>query len=454
MKMRSMPFQPFHRPLPIAFLGAFLLLCLGTAATPALAAVSIQNVTSEKGINAWLVEDYSVPIITIRFAFAGGSTQDPPGKEGLANLMTDLFDEGAGDLDSNAFQEKLDDAGAEMRFEAGRDHIYGSMRMLASEKDAAFDLLRLAIEKPRFDQGPVDRMRAEEISNIVANAKDPNTAATKAMAKALYGDHPYSRQQQGMAETLKTITPADLKDFHRRLFARDDLRIAVVGAIDAATLKGVLDRLFGGLPQKADINPVPDIEPKLGQQVQITYDLPQTSLQLAYRGVKRDAPDFYAAYLMNQVLGGGTFSSRLFKEVREKRGLAYGIASALVTHDHSAALIIGTATRSDKAAETLGIIRDQVRKMAENGPTAEELAAAKKYVIGAFAIANLDSSTAIARTLVDLQTSHIGIDYIDKRVTLINGVTLDQVKAAARKLLSVEPAVLIVGPPLAGGSKG
>jgi zinc protease len=423
------------------------------AGQQANAEVSIQDVTSPKGIHAWLVEDYSVPIVTIRFAFGGGSSQDPDGKEGIANLMTGLFDEGAGDLDSETFQEKLDDAGAEMRFEAGRDRVYGSMRILASEKDAAFGLLKLAVESPRFDQKPIDRIRAQVVSGIRGSENDPNTQAGIAMAKALYGDHPYSKRTEGTPETLATVTSEDLKAFHHRLFARDDLTVAVVGAIDADTLKKVLDEVFGDLPEKADLTPVPDVEPKLDQRIQIAYDLPQTSLHLYYPGVRRNAPDFFAAYLMNQILGGGTFSSRLFEEVREKRGLAYGVGSNLVNREHSDGLVIQTATRSDKAEETLALVRDVVKNMAEDGPTAGELAEAKKYVIGAFAIGNLDSSAAIARTLVDLQIDHLGVDYIQTREAKINAVTLDEVKAEAKKLLSADPAILIVGPKF-DGEKG
>ena len=438
---RHFAFAPFYAPL------AALLTLLFLFATPARAAMTIQDVTSPKGIHAWLVEDYSVPIITIRFAFAGGSSQEPAGKEGMANLMTDLFDEGAGDLDSEAFQEKLDDSGAEMSFNDSRDQIYGTMRMLASEKDAAFHLLRLAVEKPRFDPGPVERMRAQVSADIESKARDPRAEAGNAMAKALYGDHPYSKRPEGTIESVKAITPADLKAFHARLFARSNLHIAVVGAINAEQLKTVLDQVFGNLPEKPDLTPVPDIQPKLGQTVSISYPLPQTSLQLVYRGVKRNAPDFFAAYLMNQILGGGPFSSWLFQEVREKRGLAYGISSGLVDHQHANALVIGTATRSESAAETLKVIREQVNKMIDQGPTEAELEAAKKYVVGAFAIANLDSSVSIAQTLVELEIDRLGIDYIQKREELIDKVTLDQVRAAARKLLSVKPALLIVGKP-------
>jgi len=228
----------------------------------------------------------------------------------------------------------------------------------------------------------------------------------------------------------------------------------VVGAIDAETLKQKLDMLFGDLPEKQMLKPVADIEPKLAQHVEVNYALPQTSLQLAYPGVKRNAPDFFAAALMNEILGGGTFTSRLFSEVREKRGLAYSINSSLINQDHANALIISTGTRSDRAAQTLGIVRDVVKRMAEEGPTEAELEATKKYMIGAYAINNLDSSSSIASTLVQLQVDKLGIDYMQRRTAYINGVTLDQVKAAAKKLLSAEPAIMVVGPKLGEVANG
>jgi zinc protease len=410
------------------------------------AEVAIQEVTSDEGVTAWLVEDYTVPLISIRFAFQGGSTQDPERKEGLANLMTSLFDEGAGDLDSDAFQERLDEAGAEMSFTAGRDAVYGSMRMLAEAKDEAFELLRLAIQSPRFDPAPVDRIRAQIVSGIEARERDPEERADIAWAVAIYGEHPYARRDEGTRESLGRIAPSDLHAFHSRMFARGNLKVGVVGAIDAETLKTLLDELFAALPQEPDLRPVDRADPNLAQEVRIEYALPQTRLRLAFPGVRRDAPEFFAAYLMNHILGGGTFSSRLFEEIREKRGLAYGVSSALLNRDFSSILVIGTSTRSDRAAETLQIIRQEIARMAQEGPTEAELEAAKKYVIGAYAISNLDSSQSIARTLVELQLDDLGIDYINRRQDLINAVTLDKVKAAARKLLVVEPAVMIVGP--------
>ena len=436
-----------------AFLLAVTFLTMPTLVA-ARAAVTIQEVTSQKGIKAWLVEDHAVPIVSIRFAFGGGSTQDPAGKEGLANLMTSLFDEGAGDLDANAFQERLDDVGAEMRFDASRDFVYGSMRMLADHTDEALDLLRLAIETPRFDVAPIDRIRSQIVSGIVANAKDPETAAQFAWAKALYGEHPYARRDDGTQETLATITAGDLQGLHKRLFARSNLTVAVVGAIDAETLKRQLDRLFGGLPAEPSLQSISSVQPRLGQEIRIPYDLPEATLQLAYPGIERNDPQFFAAFLMNHILGGGSFTSRLFSEVREKRGLAYSIESSLVNNKHSSGLVIGTATRSSRAAETLAIIRAEVKRMVDAGVTEEELEAAKKYVSGSYAINNLDTSGSIAGTLVELQIGKLGLDYIERRKGEIAAVTVADVQAAARRLLSAEPAIMIIGPPENAGGKG
>jgi zinc protease len=434
------------RPLVFMMRLALCSVFLVFNAWAALAEVKIQEVISPKGIKAWLVEDYTVPVIAIRFAFDGGSTQDPAGKDGIANLMTAMFDEGAGDLDSEAYQIKLDDAGAEMGFDADRDRFEGGMRMLADQRNEATELLRLAVTQPRFDQKPLDRMRAQIVSGIVSRSRDPEYAAGVKWAEAIYPGHPYSRRSQGTPETLATVTPDDLRAFHRSIFARENLHVSVVGAIDAETLKVELDRVFGDLPEKPSLQPIPDVAPKLGEKLSVSYELPQTMLQLAYPGVSRSDPDFFAAFLMNHILGGGSFTSRLFEEVREKRGLAYSVDSSLSTSEHSNMLSVSTATRSDRAAETLALIRQVIKDMVENGISEEELAAAKKYVIGAYPINNLNSSAAIARTLVELQVEDLGIDYMQRRSDLINAVTRDQVNAVAKRLLSTEPSIMTVGP--------
>lgn len=422
---------------------------LGSA--PANAEVEIQEITSPKGVKAWLVEDYTIPLIAINFAFRGGTTQDPTGKEGLANLMTGLFDEGAGDLDSDAFQEAIDDASAEMRFTATRDAVHGSVRLLADQRDEALALVALAINEPRFDPKPMERIRSQIVASLKARERDPQTQAAHKWVEELYGDHPYSRRNRGTDGTLSQIAPDDLKAFHRRVFAREKLHVGIVGAIDAETAAAVLDQLFGALPERAELQTVANTQLKPGLEISVSFDLPQTSLRLAWPGIGRKDPEFFAAYVMNHILGGGSFSSRLYDEVREKRGLAYGVSSYLVNFDHASSIGISTATRADRAAETLQIILNEVERMAADGPTADELVLAKKTIIGGYAVVNLDSSSSVANTLVELQLADLGIDYVEKREGLIESVTLEQAQAVASRLFSVKPSIMIVGPEPVGG---
>ncbi|MHB2266164.1 M16 family metallopeptidase [Aliihoeflea sp. PC F10.4] len=447
----SIHFKPIEERFMSAF-GAGLWKTIGAAAlvlalaSPSRAAVEIQEVTTESGITAWLVEDYTIPMIAINFSFGGGTNQDPDGKSGLVNLMSGLFDEGAGDLEANDFQEALDNAGAEMSFNASSDALYGQMRLLSDNKDEALDLLALAINETRFDAGPVERIRQQILTGIRASSRDPQQQGNREFARVLYGDHPYARENDGTEADVTALTVEDLQAAHGRLLAKSNLNVAVVGAIDAETLRADLERIFGALPQEAALTEVPRVEPKLGEEVFYDFQLPQSTVQLVYPGMERDDPEFFAAYLMNHILGGGTFSSRLFNEVREVRGLTYGIGSWLANRDYSSSLAISTSTRSDQVGQALDVIGTEVEKLVEDGPTADELEKAKTYVIGAYAINNLDSSASIARTLLELQRDDLGIDYIDTRVGQIEAVTLDQVKAAAQRLLTAEPSVLVIGP--------
>lgn len=436
------------RHLIAAPLVAFALVAV--AALPARAAVDIEAVTAQNGVTAWLVEDDTLPMITVQFSFAGGAAQEPDGKAGMADLMAGLFDEGAGDMDAQAFQKRLDELGAEMSFNSGDDRIYGHIRMLSENSEAVFELLRLALSEPRFDPEPVERIRGQLLTRIRSDQRDPRQKGRDRMAEAVFGDHPYGRTSQDRLKGLPTVTPEDLKAFHARLFARSNLTVGVVGAIDAERLSGVLDTVFGDLPQEADLVPVADVTPRLDREVRVDYPMPQSTLRMVYPGIARDDPQFYAAYLMNTVLGGGNMSSRLFEEVREKRGLSYYAGSGLAHRDHAQMLTIETAPSAAQTDEARAVIEEVVETMRTEGVSEEELAAAKRYVIGAYAINNLDSARAIAGTLVNIQEHDLGIDYMERRTELIDAVTPEAVRAAARRLLSDAPAVLIVGPENAG----
>lgn len=409
-------------------------------------AVEVQRVVSPGGIEAWLVEEHTVPLIAVNFAFrGGGSAQDPGDKAGLANLLSTLLDEGAGDIDSQTFQERLQDLSIRLSYEDSRDAFYGELKTLAQNRDAAFDLLRLSVTRPRFDAEAVERMRNQAISGVRREARDPESIAGRVWARTMFPDHPYGRPTNGTEASLAAITVADLRAFHGRVFTRDTLKIGVVGAIDAKSLAILLDKTFGDLPAKGRLEPVADVKPKTGVTVAEALPIPQTVIRFATDGLKRNDPDFIPAFVMNHVLGGGSFSSWLYSEVREKRGLAYSVFTSLAPYDHAGLFYGGLGTRADRAGEAIEVIRAQIRRMAAEGPSAEELAKAKDYLTGSYAL-RFDSSDKIAGQLLAIQMDDLGIDYIDRRNALIEAVTLDDVKRVARRLLSQELTVVTVGP--------
>lgn len=422
--------------------GVALSLFVGSAAQ---GAAKIERIVSPGGIEAWLVHEPSVPVIAMDFAFGGGANEDPADKPGVSNMVSALLDEGAGDLDSRSFQERLQELAVSISFSAGRDHFRGSLRTLSQNKDRAFDLLRLALTAPRFDADAIERVRAQALAGLRRETTDPNNIANKRWWQTAFPDHPYGRPVNGTLQSVPQIAGDDLRAYARRAFARDNLKIAVVGDIDARSAGEWIDRVFGGLPAKAQLTPVANAKPqKLGLRDIVDLDIPQTVLSFGGQGVARKDPDFFAAYIVNHILGGGSFSSRLYREVREVRGLAYSVGSSLVWLNHAALFKGGTATRADRAAETLQVMEREMRRLAESGPSADELAKAKSYLKGSYAL-GFDTSSKIAGQLVNIQLDDLGIDYVDRRDALIDAVTLDDVKRVAKRLLDGELLVTVVG---------
>ncbi len=409
-------------------------------------AVEIQKVVSPKGIEAWLVEDHTVPIIAMNFSFEGGSTQDPEGKEGLTRLLAATMDEGAGELTSEDFQARLEKLAVSISFDTGKDRFYGNLRTLTPTWSEAADLLQLAINQPRFDATPVERMKTQLSAGARNDETDPDAIAGRTLAKAMFGDHPYARPTLGTVETLSGLTVKDLVTQHEKILSRRGLTIGVVGAIDAETLKPALDRIFASLPEDTGKKPVAELEPQFGQEIERELDVPQTTILFGLPGLKRDDPDYQAAYVMNHILGAGSFTSWMYQEVREKRGLTYGASTSLSPYEHTGLLLGSAATKAASTDETVKVMLDQLRRMADEGPTEEELNSAKQYITGSYPL-RFDSSGKIAGQLVALQNSRLGIDYFDRRNAEIEAVTLDDVRRVARRLLADKtPTVVTVGP--------
>nr|WP_082650149.1 pitrilysin family protein [Bradyrhizobium lablabi] len=417
---------------------------LALAASPSHAAAKIQRLVSPGGIEAWFVQDATVPLIAMEYAFSGGAAQDPADKSGVGNLVAGLLDEGSGDLDSKTFHERLERRAIELSFSSTRDYFRGSLRMLKDNKDEAFGLLHLALTSPRFDTSDVERIRAQVLSGLRRDTTNPTSLASRKFLEVAFGDHPYGRQSNGTLDSVPKIDVADMKDYVRRVIAKDTLRIAVVGDVDADTLGKLLDKTFGTLPAKASLSPAAEVEAtKPPQRAFVPLDVPQTVVTFGGPGIRRHDPNFMAAYVVNHILGGGS-SSRLYKEVREKRGLAYSVYESLLWMDRSALFIGNTGTRADRAGETVDAIENEIRRIAEEGPTQKELDEAKSYLKGSQMLA-LDTSSKLAQALLQYQLDKLPIDYIEKRNALVDAVTLDDAKKAAQKLWGQGLLTVIVG---------
>jgi zinc protease len=443
MALRSLPLGMALRQwsLPLAFL-------VSLAITPA-EAMNIERVTSPGGIEAWLVESHANPLIAMRFAFRGGASQDPQDRVGLAYFVSAMMDEGAGDLDSLGFQERMQSLAMRMDFDAARDVMLGNLQTLTANKDQAFDLLRLALTRPRFDLDATERVRAQILAGLQFDDNDPETVASLAWDRLAFPNHPYGRPIKGNFASIAATTPADLKDYVGRVFGRDKLLISVVGDIDAETLGKALDHIFGDLPAHSELVPVADAPPPLGPTREvITMDVPQSVAQFGHRGIARKDADFIGAYILNYIIGGGGFSSRLMEEVREKRGLAYSVYSNLYPYQHGAVFIGNVATKNESLGQSMQVIESELRRMAEKGPTAKELEDAKSYLTGAYAL-RFDSSSSIANQLLFIQIEDLGIDYIDKRNALVEKVSLEDIERVAKRLIEADRLITtIVGKPV------
>ena len=422
----------------------FTILFLALATTlPARAEVNIQELTTPGGINTWLVEDHSIPFVALELRFRGGASLDAPGKRGATNLMAALLEEGAGDMDSRAFSRARDSLAASFSYDAGNDAVSVSAHFLTENRDQAVALLRESLINPRFDQVAIDRVRAQVISIIQSDEKSPRALAGKAFRTLVYGDHPYGSSLNGTLESVAALTREDIQAAQRAVMARDRIYVSAVGDITADELTDLLDNLLGDLPATGAPMPVKADVNLPGGVMVVDYDTPQSVAVFGQPGIDREAPDFFAAYLLNHILGGGSFESRLMKEVREKRGLTYGVYSYLVDRDQAQAWMGSVASANDRIADAIKVIRDEWARIGTDGVTETELQDAKTYLTGAYPL-RFDGNGPIANIAVSMQMQGLDPDYIATRNDRINAVTLDDINRVARELVQPDALTFVV----------
>ena len=405
-------------------------------------------VPSAAGVEAWHVESPVVPMIALAFTFEGGAAQDPEGKAGCAQMLARLLDEGAADLTSDAFQERLAARAIELSFHAGPDAIGGSLKMLVKHADEAIDLLALALAKPRFDPDAIERVRAQMMAGLRYQQNDPGVLASRRFFREGFVGHPYGRPSSGTIESVAAITRDDLLAMHALIVGRSKVKVAAVGAISADQLSEGLNRAFGALPEAGTLRAVPQTTVKdLGRRVLVDLDVPQSVIRFGLAGIPWRDPDFIPAYVLNHILGGGAFTSRLFQEVREKRGLAYSVGTSLVSHRATAMIWGYTATKNERVGEALSVIGDEINRLVADGPSDEELQKAKDYLTGSYAL-GFDTSTKIAHQLVQIAFENLGMDYIARRNDMVAGVTQADIRrAAARTFADGKMLVVAAGRP-------
>jgi zinc protease len=413
----------------------------------ALAASRVERVVSPGGIEAYLLSEPSIPFLSLALQFRGGSALDPAGEEGLAYMVSGLLDEGAGELDSQAFRTELEDLAIRLSFDAARDQFTGQLKTLTRHRERAFELLRLALTEPRFDVEPVERIRNQIQAELRRRSEDPDYLAGLTWFATAFPGHPYGRPVQGTIESVATITSDDLRRFVGGRLARDNLVIGVAGDVTAEELAPLLDLAFGDLPAKSAPFELAKIRPQGGDTVILRRNVPQSQVLFGEAGLARNDPDFYAAYVVNHILGGGGFTSRLTDEVREKRGLAYSVYSYLYPLEFAPLWVGGLGTANAAVGQAIQVTRQQIAAMAAGEVDQAQLDDAKTYLTGSFPL-RLTSNDSIAATLVTMQVDKLGLDDLDKRNGYIEAVTLADVRRVAARLYHPEHVlVVVVGEP-------
>jgi len=416
-------------------------------AFPATANIEIEEVTSPDGIGAWLVEDSSIPFVALEFWFVGGSSLDPAEQAGATYMMTGLLEEGAADMDAQGFAEAVEGLAADFGFSSYRDAVVVEARMLSQNRDEAADLLRAALVEPRFDETAIERVRGQVLSILESNARDPEEIATTTFNAMAYGDHPYGTPQEGTAETVSALGREDLHAAHRAALTRDRVVVGAAGDITPEELGLLIDRILGDLPDEAPARPEPVTLDLEGGVTVVDFPSPQSVALFGQEGIERDDPDFFAAFVLNQVLGGRGFRSRLMEEVRVNRGLTYGIGSYLSLADLSPGLFGQFSSSNELVGEAIEVVRAQWADLAENGITQEELDAAVRYMTGEYPL-RFDGNGTIAGILAAMQSDEMPVDYIVNRNAYVEAVTLEDVNRVAAQLLQPDALhFVVVGQP-------
>ena len=410
---------------------------------PLYAELNIQELTSQNGTKFWLAQEKSIPFVSLEIRFRGGTSMDDNKTRGAVSFMTAMLEEGAGELDAQAFSKARDSIAASFNFDVSRDNLSVSARFLSDTREEAIQLLKQALTTPRFDKEAMERVRKQIISIIASNQKNQNKIAQSKLYELTFPDHIYSSSGLGSTEKITLLNGNDLRQAHKVAITRDRISVSIVGDISEIQAIEMLDELLENLPNSSKLLPK-RVRANLDLgTVLVDYPSPQSVAFFTFKGISRTDQDFFAAFVMNHILGGGGFNSRLMKKIREERGLTYSVNTSLAQYDHAELYLGMFQSSNDKISEAIGILKKEIALLANNGVNQEELEEAKKFLIGAYPL-RFDGNVRIANILAGMQFMGLDKEYIKLRNVMVSGVTSEDVARVAERLLSSKEFTLVV----------
>lgn len=423
------------------------LVALPLLSAPAEAEIDIQPVTTPLGVQAWLVEEGSIPFVAIEVVFAGGAALETEDTAGAVALMAALLSEGSGEMDAQAVAEATERLAAGISVDSGRDSVRLSIRALSENRDQVIDLARQILMAPRFDADALERERARTLTSLRRNARNPNAIAARRFAQTAFAGHPYALPVEGTPETVAALTADDLRAAHRAALARDRVHVGVAGDISADELAPLLDRLLADLPAEGGALPGrAEFAAPPGVQV-LEFPGPQSLIFLGHAGIPRDDPDFLTAFVINDLFGSGRFGTRLMSELRERRGLTYGVGTGLSSMAFGEAFQGRVSTDNANAGEVVALLRQEWEWLQGGGITQADLEAAQTYLTGSYPL-RFDGNASIAAILASMQFQGFDIDYVNVRNDLVRALTLEEVHRVAERLARPDALhFVIVGQP-------
>ncbi len=406
----------------------------------------IQHWRTDNGVRVYFVPANELPIVDINVGFDAGAARDPAGKSGLAHMVNVGMREGAGELDGAAIEARLEDVGAQLTNENGRDMSVFELRSLSERTvvQQAAAVLAAILTQPKFPREAIERERQRSLVALAQEKQSPRDTVERAFFKSLFAGHAYSNPPNGDESGIRAITLEDLGEFHKRYFVGTNAVLTIVGDLSRKQAEKLAQTLIGRLP-KGQAAPTLPLVPDLHRATveRIAFPSNQSHLLMGQPGVSRHDPDYFPLYVGNYILGGSGLISRLAVEIREKRGLAYSVYSYFLPMRQRGPFIIGLQTRNDQTQLADKVTRETVRKFVLNGPTEEELDAAKKHITGGFPLL-LDSNKKIAGNLLNIGFYNLPLNYLDTYASKIEAVTIKDVQDAFRRRVDPERLVQVL----------